>query len=70
MPYLEILLLIYVLIREILAYKERREMLDRLMSKDLTDFKTNTQEEDNQVLQDEDDGTISILEARDEMLNG
>lgn len=47
--------------REFLYAKERQDMLDRLMSKDLTDLKIKQEEEGETVIVDEDeDGEDTI----------
>jgi len=46
--------------REYLASKERKDMLDRLMSKDLTDFKAGTEETDNEFGVEEDKQFIPL----------
>ena len=42
-----ICLSIYIVVREILYFIERRDMLDRLMSKNITEYKENVKVEPN-----------------------
>lgn len=69
MPLITYLLLAYIVLREVMWFVKERDMLDRLMSRNLEDFKTNTKDIENEIA-DDDDNTIPILEAREEMLNG
>lgn len=62
-----IILTIITLTVIVLSYFERKDLLDRLMSKNITEYKS-LKEEQNQ-LEDEDDNLISILDAREEILN-
>lgn len=63
------LLFILLLIREILSYRERHQMLDRLMAKSLPEYKDNSKVEENK-LDPVDDGTVSLEEAEGDLLNG
>lgn len=63
------LLFILLLIREILSYRERNTMLDRLMAKSLPEYKDNSKVEENK-LEPVNDGTVSLEEAEGEILNG
>jgi hypothetical protein len=50
-------------------YLERKDMLDRLMSRNLTDFKANTSPTDPNQLSDEPvDDTIALEDAEEEIL--
>jgi hypothetical protein len=50
-------------------YQERKDMLDRLMSRNLTDFKANTSPTDQNQLSDEPvDDTIPLEDAEAEIL--
>jgi hypothetical protein len=72
MPIMELLsalLFILLLTREILSYRERNAMLDRLMAKSLPEYKDNTKQEENK-LEPVDDGTVSLEEAEEDLLNG
>jgi len=51
----------------VLGYLERKDLVDRLMSKDITEYKS-LKEEPNQIVEDDDD-TISIFDAKEEILN-
>lgn len=51
----------------VLSYLERKDLVDRLMSKDITEYKS-LKEEPNQIVE-EDDDTISIFDAKEEILN-
>lgn len=54
--------------REVLAYRERQTMLDRLMAKNLPEYKDNlTAEEPNE--EDVQDETLPIEEAEGEVLD-
>lgn len=63
------LLFILLLIREILSYRERNTMLDRLMAKSLPEYKDNSKVEENK-LDPVDDGTVALEQAEEEILNG
>lgn len=69
MELISALLFILLLTREILSYRERNQMLDRLMAKSLPEYKDNSKVEENK-LDPVDDGTVSIEEAEGEILNG
>lgn len=62
------LLFILLLIREVISYRERTSMLDRLMAKSLPEFKDNVKTEENK-LDPIDDTTVSIEEAEEDILN-
>jgi hypothetical protein len=70
MPTIEILLIIVLLIREFMSYRERSKLMDRIMSKNFEEYKSFETPEDNDILEQEDDGTIPILEAKEEILHG
>lgn len=61
---LPVVLVLYLAYREYLTSRERSSMLDRLMSRDLDEFKAHTEQEDNE---DEpvDDGTVAIEDAEE-----
>lgn len=69
MELISALLFILLLTREILSYRERNQMLDRLMAKSLPEYKDNSKVEENK-LDPVDDGTVSVEEAEGEILNG
>ena len=52
----------------IINYIERRDMLDRLMARNLPEYKDNHAPEDNNV-EDEADTTIPLEEAENEFLD-
>ena len=58
-----------LIVKEFVHYKERYEMLDRLMAKNLPEFKDNVKEEENDYGK-EDENLIDIEEAREEIENG
>lgn len=62
-------LFILLILRELLSYRERHHMLDRLMAKSLPEFKDNTKQEENK-LEPVDDGTVALEQAEEEILNG
>lgn len=62
-------LFILLILREILSYRERNAMLDRLMAKSLPEYKDNQKMEENK-LEPVNDGTVSLEEAEGEILNG
>jgi len=62
-----IILAIIVLVSLILGYIERKDLVDRLMSKDLIEYKS-LKEEPNQ-LEDENQNLISVFDAKEEILN-
>jgi len=68
-PIVIIGLLILLLVREYLSFKERREMLDRLMAKDLSEFKDNQTVEENKFAPP-DSGLEDVEQAQEEIING
>jgi len=58
-------LIAFLLVREVLAYRERRDMLDRLMAKNLPEYKDNQKEEPNEFEEEEDPDLLPIDQARD-----
>jgi len=62
-------LFILLILREILSYRERNAMLDRLMAKSLPEYKDNQKMEENK-LEPVSDDTVSLEEAEGEILNG
>lgn len=69
MSYIDVALLVLLLIQGYLSYRERRELVDRLMARDLTDYKAAEVDEDNDY-GDEDDDLVPIEEARDDIDDG
>ena len=63
-------LLILVGLREYLAYRERSQMLDRLMAKNLTDYKDTTQTPELNQLESDDDDTMPIEDAEEAIVFG
>lgn len=63
--YLSVLLILFIFYREYMSYRERKDLYDRLMSKDLPEFKelTKKEEKEEEVV----DNQISLEEARDEL---
>jgi hypothetical protein len=63
--YISVLLIIFIFYREYISYRERKDLYDRLMSKDLPEFKelTEKQEEEEEVV----DNRVSLEDARDEL---
>lgn len=60
----EFILALIVIITLVLSYLERRDLLNRLMAKDLTDLKVNTEKpEKNQELPPDD--TIPLEDAQE-----
>lgn len=70
MDYLSILLVVLLLCQSYFSYRERRELTDRLMAKDLNDFKANESAEKNNYDEEEDEDLVSVEEARDEIADG
>lgn len=67
LEYLVIIILSgFLALREYLHFKERKDMLDRLMSRSFTEYKDNTNPEPNN-LEPEKDGTIDLVEAKKEL---
>lgn len=56
-------------LREYLSYRERRDMVDRLMSKNFQEYKDNTKPEENQ-LEPVDDGLKELDDAKQEIIYG
>jgi len=69
MEYIIAGLFILLVVREYLSFKERKDMLDRLMSKNFQEYKDNTQLEENH-LEPEPDGTSEIEESKQEIIYG
>lgn len=51
----------------ILGYLERKDLVDRLMSKDLVEYKS-LKEEPNEI-SEPDNNLVSIFDAKEEILN-
>lgn len=62
-----IILAVITLVSLILGYIERKDLLDRLMSKNIVEYKS-LKEEPNE-LGEENPNLISILDAKEEILN-
>lgn len=56
------------LVREYVNYKERKDLLNRLMSRDFEQFKHLTETPEPNNFGDEDDNLINIEEAREELV--
>lgn len=69
MDYLIYLLLVVLLFQAVLAYKERQSLVDRLMARDLSDFKANSEPEEENVYED-DDELADLEEAKEEIAHG
>lgn len=61
-----LLALALLLVREVLAYRERREMLDRLMAKNLPEYKDNHTPTPNQ-LDNEPDDSVPLEDAENDL---
>lgn len=61
-----------MLIREVMHFTKERDLLDRLMSKDFSQYKTLTQPETENELEVQDDGMLSIddPDVKNELLYG
>ncbi len=59
----------YIIWREHLAYLERRELVDRLMAKNLPEFKDNVATEPNH-LEDKPSDLIDLEDGREELTYG
>lgn len=59
---------VLLVIREAMAYMERKEMLNRLMSKDYVEFKSFEKPEENTYTPDTQDDSIPLDEAKDKLL--
>ncbi len=64
-----VLLDVSLIVLILLHHRERREMLDRLMAKSFPEYKDHTQPEENQLENDEDDGTVPLEEAEEEYVD-
>ena len=53
-------------LREVLHHKERKDMLDRLMARNFTEYKDNERAEPNQ-LEPKPDETVELADAREEL---
>lgn len=67
MSYIDVALLVLLLIQGYLSYRERQQLVDRLMARDLTDFKASEPDEDNDFGEEDDDNLVPIEEARDDI---
>lgn len=63
-----VLLLILIAFREFLSFRERSQMLDRLMAKSLPEYKEETKPEENQIEQEKPDTTIPIEDAESDLV--
>ena len=61
------ILSIFIVVREVLHFKERKDMLDRLMAKSLPEYKDNHEPEKNDI-EPKDDGLQDLDEVRDQLL--
>jgi hypothetical protein len=67
MDYLVIIILsIFLGVREYLHFKERKDMLDRLMSRNFTEYKDNASPEPNNFKSEKDE-TVELSEAKKEL---
>jgi len=64
----EILLTIIILALLILSYLERKDLQNRLMSKDLRDFKDNTQKDEPNHLEEKEENLFLDLEDSRELI--
>jgi hypothetical protein len=64
-----IAIIIYLGVKEYLTHVERKDMLDRLMAKNLPEYKDNSQPEENEY-PEEDKNLIDLDDAREELENG
>jgi hypothetical protein len=53
--------------REYLGFQERDRLTDRLMAKDLPEYKDNAAKQEPNLPEPEDDGTVDLEEAREEL---
>lgn len=58
---------VLLIIHEIISYRERQSMLDRLMAKNLPEYKDNQTTQDNTIDEIEDD-TIPLEDAEEEVV--
>lgn len=68
MEFIVIALIILYGFREFLLFKERKEVMDRLMSKNLPEFKDNAKPEDNELEEKEESETLE--DAKEEIISG
>lgn len=62
-------LVVLIAVREYITFKERKDMLDRLMSRTFEEYKDNSKPEENH-LEPEDDGTESLEAAKGKIMYG
>lgn len=62
-------LIIFLGLREYLSHRERKDMLDRLMSKNFQEYKDNDKQEENH-LEPEDDGLLDVEDAKEKIVYG
>lgn len=58
---------VLLIIHEIISYRERQSMLDRLMAKNLPEYKDNQTTQDNTIDEIEDD-TVPLEDAEEEVV--
>lgn len=63
----DILLSVLLAITLILSYLERRDLNNRLMSRDFSDYKKNTQKDEPNKIEEEVDDTIPIEQAYEQI---
>lgn len=68
---MEILILISLLIITltvlVLSYIERKDLIDRLMSKDIVEYKSLKEEEN--VFEEDNPNLVSVFDAKEEIMN-
>lgn len=57
-----------LLVHFVLTHFERKDMLDRLMAKNLPEYKDNIKPEENQLEEEDPDETVAIEEAESDLL--
>jgi hypothetical protein len=60
-------LIIFILVKEVMYFKERKDILDRLMAKNLPEYKDNAKEEQNDYGK-EDKNVVELEDAKDELM--
>lgn len=63
-------LIILLGVREYFSFKEHQEVYDRLMSKNLGEFKDNREPEENQLEEEKDKNVVPIESAMEDMVYG
>jgi len=68
MELIVITLILYILAKEVMYFKERKDTLDRLMAKNLPEYKDNIKPEEN-IYSDEDANIVDLEDAKEDLMS-